>query len=411
MSKVVLIVLLILAVAVVAALIGRSYLRRAAARMFLAAITPKVGFDHDAVPPPPDYFQPDSWAVTPNAPAKSLLTPSGVVPVDPANAEVDVFFVHPTMYFGTKNWNAPIDDPRANEGVDELVVPAQSTVFNGSGRIFAPRYRQATLYAFVKPGDNGRQALELAYGDVARAFQYFLDHHAGDRPFILASHSQGTCHSIRLLEQVIAPSRQLRDRLVVAYLIGYWLPLDKLSSTLATIPPCSAPDDTGCLVAWDSFGEGGGPDHDRDRAEHWYPTSDGTGEWQRRAGKPALCVNPLTGRRDTDPAPAELNLGAVHPVIKGLTSRANLFFGEQPIGMTASALAGPLSHHVSARCSDDGFLYISRPPAKAFRLAVLPGQSYHNYDYGLFYMNFRADVERRVAAFMARAWSSRDRGS
>ncbi len=410
MIKLVVIVIVATALLAVVVLVGLAQIRRAAARAFLTAITPKVAFGPDTTPPPPDYATPAAWAVTPEAPAKSALTPPGIAAIRPEVAEVDVFFVHPTTFFGTRNWNATIDDPRASEGVDELVVPAQASVFNGRCRIYAPRYRQATLYAFVKPDDNGRSALELAYSDVERAFQHYLSHHNQGRPFVLASHSQGTCHSIRLLEEVIAPS-PLRERLVAAYLIGYWLPEEKLSSNLAAVPPCTSPDDVGCIVAWDTFGQGGGPDHVRDRAEHWYPTGDGRGEWRRRAGTRALCINPLTGRRDTEPAPADANLGAVHPVIRGMPLRADLFFGEEPIGMTTTGLSRPLRHHVSARCSGDGFLYISRPRAAAFRMAVLPGRNYHNYDYGLFYMNLRADIERRVAAFLARDADSKIVGS
>ena len=403
MPMTLLIVVFALAVAAALAVAVRQVVgavSRREMRAFLEAITPRVAYSAQTTPPAPEYGAAAAWAVTPSAPGKALLTPAGVAAIDPERAPVDLFFIHPTTFFGTIRWNAPIDDERANEGVDELVVPSQASVFNGCCRIYAPRYRQATLYSFVSPNRDGRSALELAYGDVVRAFQHYLDHHNHGRPFVLASHSQGTCHAIRLLEEVIVPSPLLR-RMVAAYLIGYWVPEAKLATTLAPLRPAASPTDTGCIVAFDTFGEGGGPDHARDLCEHFYPVPGGGGEWRRRAGTRPVCVNPLLGRGGTEPAPAALNLGAVWPLVSGIERRMDLFTGEQPLGLATAALSAPLLHHVSARCGQDGFLYVSRPRASAFRLAVMPGRNYHNYDYGLFYMNLRADVERRVKAFTA----------
>jgi len=395
------IVLVILVVLIILIIIGRPLLRKASMSLFVKAITPDVVFSIDTAPPAPDYADPSAWAVTPPAPAKAALAPPGVTTIVGDAADTDVFYVHPTTYFGTGNWNAAIDDPKALEVLEEMVLSYQASVFNGSSRIFAPRYRQATLYAFIRPDDNSRRALELAYGDVERAFRFYLEHHNNGRPLILASHSQGTTHSIRLLEEMVAGS-PVQRRMVAAYLIGYWLPEDKLSSSLSAIPICREPDDTGCIIAWDTFGIDGGPNHESDHAEHWYPSDDGAGEWRRRAGKRAVCVNPLTGRADTKPAPAELNLGAVHPVMGGVRPGLNMFMGEDPIGMNTTGLSEPLPHHVSAQCREDGFLYISPPTAKEFRTAVMPGSNYHNYDYGLFYMNIRADVKRRIKAFLSK---------
>jgi hypothetical protein len=379
-------------------LAARALFKRARQRAFLSAIRPRVPFRPDRLPPPPDYSHPASWAVTPSATGKSLLSPPGVVPLDPDRAEVDLFFVHPTTYFGSSGWNAATNDLRANEGVDEMVVPGQVTAFNGCARIWVPRYRQATLWVFIAPDENGRRALELAYQDVRRAFRHWLEHHRSGRPFLLASHSQGTLHALRLLEEEILPAG-LADDLVAAYLIGYWIPRDKLQA-LRPLRPAASPSDTRCLIAWDTFGEGGGPDHSKDRGEHFYPAASG-GEWRPRAGKTPVCANPLTGACTTEPAPARFNIGAVHPVIENLPSESEMFLGDEPHGLRALALSHPHPGEVGARCGKDGFLYIPRPKTAAFRSFLLPGRSYHNHDYGLFYMNLRADVERRVKAYLS----------
>ncbi|MGY8791817.1 MAG: DUF3089 domain-containing protein, partial [Pseudomonadales bacterium] len=66
-----------------------------------------------------------------------------------------------------------------NEITDSWVMRDQASVFNGCCDVYAPRYRQATLYSFTDTSEvkNGEQALELAYGDVKTAFKYFVDNH------------------------------------------------------------------------------------------------------------------------------------------------------------------------------------------------------------------------------------------
>ena len=392
-------IIVFVAVAVWLAMVARRRLVRAAARRIVEGLKPRVSFSPTTASPAPEYRDPTAWAVLPDAPAKSMLTPPGVAAIAPGDAPVDAFFVHPTTFFGATAWNAALTDPRSREGVDEMVVPGQASVFNGSCRIFAPRYRQATLYAFMAPSEHSRHALELAYEDVRRAFTHYLERHNHGRPFILAGHSQGTLHGIRLLEELVAPT-PLRERLVAAYLIGYWLPENKLETSLAPLRPSADPAATGCLVAWDTFGEGGGPDRERDRAEHWYPAPDGGGEWRRRNRTRPVCVNPLTGRCDGGTAPAALNLGAVHPLLEGMPHTMKAFLDPAPLGVRARGLSVPHPGEVSARCSGDGILLISRPTTRAFRRFLMPGASYHNHDYGLFYMNLRADIARRVDAFL-----------
>ncbi len=393
-------IIVFVAVAVWLGTIARRRMFRTAARRLVAGLKPRVGFSTTTSPPAPDYRDPAAWAVLPDAPGKSLLTPPGVGAMAPEEAAVDAFFIHPTTFFGATAWNAALTDPRAREGVDEMVVPGQATVFNGCCRVFAPRYRQATLYAFMAPSEDSRRALELAYDDVRLAFTHYLERHNGGRPFIVAGHSQGTLHGIRLLEELVAPT-SLRERLVAAYLIGYWVPEDKLETSLAPLRPSPGPTATGCIVAWDTFGEGGGPDRERDRAEHWYPVAGGGGEWRRRNRTRPLCVNPLTGRCGGGAAPAALNLGAVHPLIDGMSHSMRRFLAPDPLGVRCRGLSAPRPGEVSARCGDDGILFISRPRTRAFRRFLMPGASYHNHDYGLFYMNLRTDVARRVEAFLA----------
>lgn len=365
-------------------------------RSFLETARPAFAFDAEASPAPPDYNDPANWAVTPSAPAKAAMTPEGVSPVENEKTLADVFYIHPTMFFASSSWNAPLDHTRANEGINELVIPAQTSVWNGCCRIYAPRYRQATVGVFLETTDSGRSALDLAYRDVVQAFDHYLEHWNDGRPFILASHSQGTNHGIRLLEDEIA-GQPIQDQLIAAYLIGFQLPLEKLQTSLTNVPACETATDTGCLIAWDSFAEGVRPDLFPNPGELFFPEPHG-GEWRRRAS-PNVCVNPLSWRHDTERVDADQNPGAVHIQLATPIDGPELFRGEEPLGLETTGLSAPRPNEVSARCGEGGFLYISEPKTDAFQRAVLPGKNYHNHDYGLFYMSLRKNAADRAAAF------------
>src|SRR5690606_23044322 len=112
----------------------------------------------------------------------------------------------------------------------------------------APRYRQATLWTFLDFTPNSEKALDLAYGDIERAFDHYMATRNEGRPFILAAHSQGSYHAMRLLEERIlgAPAG---DLMVAAYAIGGPV-IDAF--TREALPACTGPDETGCLIGWNA---------------------------------------------------------------------------------------------------------------------------------------------------------------
>jgi hypothetical protein len=355
-------------------------------QLYLASMRPGFDFDATRVPAAPDYNNASSWVVTPDEVRLSTVTPDSLPALPAAETEADVFFVHPTSYFGRENWNADIGDLAANTFLETLVVPGQMTVFNACCRIYAPRYRQATLYVFMEADDSGRQALEIAYDDVRRAFSYYLVEHNEGRPFILASHSQGTLHAIRLLEEEIA-NNDVRERLIAAYLPGFALPEDKWRKA-GTVPICQTAKDATCVVAWDTYGKTGGPKHATDQSEHYYANAKG-GHWERRSGKKAICVNPMSWSTDGAIAARALHKGATYVELPGIRNTS-----------TQPALAPLARRDISARCGEDGYLYISEPSSPVYRIGKLPGENYHAHDYSLFYGNIRDNAVDRVNAYL-----------
>ncbi|MBK8620887.1 MAG: DUF3089 domain-containing protein [Saprospiraceae bacterium] len=212
-------------------------------------------FKTNNIPQAPDYSNPDHWAALPFKTDPSDKIAGDTVLVINTEAPVDVFFVHPTTFTQQKNiysTNANLTDDVLNLKTDRTSILFQASAFNNGTRVFAPRYRQAHFNNyFTKDKATAKQAFEIAYRDVEAAFVYYLKNYNQGRPFIIASHSQGTTHSIPLIKKWI-DGQKLQDQLVAAYLVGIGVCKD----TFIYIKPCSSPDETGCFTSWRTFKKG-----------------------------------------------------------------------------------------------------------------------------------------------------------
>lgn len=293
----------------------------------------------------PDNIQPDS------------------VPVDAA-----VFFVHPTSYLKKAHWNAPLDDKDANR-IGTMVVRANASVFNRSADVWVPRYRQATFGAFVTSAPEARQAHDLAYADVAQAFDAFIAAQPADRPIVLAGHSQGSFIVKRLLKEKVAGT-PLAKRVAAAYVIGWIVDIDRDLPAMG-LPACAAPDQAGCVISYLSFADDADTAMMRDAYERFAGAGDAV-------AKPHyLCSNPLTGGIGGS-APADRNPATLVPDLKFES------------GTLKQGIAG-------ATCAADGTLRIGSGPDLG--PLVLPGGNYHVYDYALFWAVLRKDFATRVEAW------------
>jgi hypothetical protein len=354
--------------------------------VLLYHLEPDLDFSAMPVLPAPDYRAPRYWAAIPGKTSAALLKPRGADALSRSKTAA-VFYIHPTSYLSGDGWNAPLHaESRAWEMVD-VMLAAQASAFNACCDIYAPHYRQATLWSFLdREGRGGAQALELAYADIERAFDAFLAH-TGGGPFIIASHSQGTFHALRLLSERVngAP---LAEQLVVAYLIGYWLPMDTFERVLPDIPPCESPGDHGCVVHWSTYGEQG---ERRKGVPHWYP-----GGTELADGKPLLCTNPLNWLRQGPRAEASEHPGALYVEQGG--SLLNTLF-DYPAGVRLDSLQPVLPNWTWAECRD-GLLRVATQEEGVFaENGAAPDQDYHILDYSLFYQSIRENAAYRVQSF------------
>lgn len=362
-------------------------------------LKPDEPFKQDASALALDYSEPQSWAAHPERPSRATMTPaqapSAKTTLDDTAA--DVFYLYPTAWFDRGRWNDPLNDAKALELVDQIVIPSEASAFNQCCRVYSPRYRQATLGAFYGERADATKAFALAYADVERAFDAYLAAAPPDRPLIIAGHSQGSMHALRLLAR-IDQDPALYKRLVVAYLPGYAIPLSLYKTHFEHIKPCERPEQTGCIAAWDTYREGA----DVDGAEplvYWSKAPDQLITFPKDS--PRQCTNPITWRADKVASPKQAHLGAVVPDNRGepVVFR-KLIFGDEPLGFKVVGLKKPMPKLISARCDGAALRVPDLDDVKGYPEAqeTQPG-NYHLLDYELFYMDISHNALERVRRF------------
>jgi hypothetical protein len=340
-------------------------------RVLIKEAVPKGHFEAAKAGGGPDYAKDSAWLTRPSLTGPgdpAVWTPAGVAPSGTRAAAV--FYIHPTTYLDTDRWNAPLEVGGDTAFRTNLFLQSQASAFNGVGRIWGPRYRQAAYGAFLLKSDDAEKALDFAYRDVAAAFDEFVKQAPKDAPIILAGHSQGALHLERLLKEKVA-GKPIAKRIAAAYVVGWPISIESDLPTLG-LPACRAADQAGCILSWMTFGDPPNPDF---ILRDWEKTRGFTGGDRRQ--QDVLCVNPIDGIENGAAAPAD-NLGT-------LVATADL--------RSATLQAGA----VGAHC-DKGLLILDGIPPAAGGF-VLPGNNYHAYDYALFWGAIRGDAERRLAAW------------
>jgi hypothetical protein len=315
---------------------------------------PTGAFDTKKKPYVPAYTNLDNWAAHPDkADAADRTCPDK--PDHQQTAQVDVFFLYPTSYYGPRrkpvNWNASTDDVSVNARTDSASILHQATIFNSVGRVFAPRYRQAHLNAFFsKDKKSAEQALEVAYEDACAAFEHYLKYWNNGRPFVIAGHSQGGYLGMRLIREKIE-NTPLEPKLIVAYLVGWPVKRDFFKKLQA----CETPEQTGCFCSWRT--------------------------WERKSGRKkapepeVVCTNPLTWSTRADVyAPKSLSKGAI-----------------------LRDFCVPYPQLCDAEVHD-GYLLCSKPKFPGSILFIR--KNYHIGDLNLYYFDVQENVQIRVKTFL-----------
>ena len=344
----------------VAVIAGGAYFARdwLTQQLVIYNTRPSQPFDAQAAPPAPDYSNAESWAALPDLKDGADFSAPGRVEDRQSDAAADVFYLAPTTYYANKYWNPPLDEPASRDLLDNRVLIAQASAFNGCCRVYAPRYRQATFGSFFDDSGSGAKAIALAYKDIEAAFAYYLAHYNQGRPFILAGHSQGTIHLKKLLAEHVS-GKPIAASVAAVYLVGFTYHADELAKLAPDFPPCATPSAIHCVISWNSIGPEAKP----------FPASEGS-----------ICINPLSFLPDTSPQPVSANLGGIF--------RGSI-----------------VDHAADGQCVNGLLLVRDVAPLVRSILdhsrSLLGHQIYHPYDYSLYYMNLRQNTVARVQAFFS----------
>ena len=344
--------------------------------LMINAFKPSHDFSENRLIDAPDYSDQSNWAALPTKKDLADLRPEGVL-ADTILKDINVFYIHPTGYLKGKEWNSSMDITSATEENTKWMMANQASCFS-DGRVYAPRYREATIYSFFEleeEGSNGHKALDLAYEDVKRAFLHFIENYNGTAPFVLASHSQGSYHGIRLLLEEIDKG-PLAEQLIAAYLIGMGTIDNATANQLQNIKVCNSPNETNCFVHWATFAE--------------------TAPFDELTPRSMVCVNPLNWKRDGSMASKEMN----HGMVEQSGQYTLKFYGDDEKYDTIEfgPLPAPEQKHTFAYCKEGRLLVEVQEGENDF----LGEGNYHGLDYQLFHMNIRKNVADRVRSFKAR---------
>ncbi|MDC7681784.1 DUF3089 domain-containing protein [Asticcacaulis sp. BYS171W] len=330
-------------------------------------LDPKVPFQIYQRPPAPDYRTKTSWFLNPALEGYEVRRNRN-------HQKLDVFFVHATSFNGGKHWLGPIDDAAASAEVVRNQLPNYAAPFGTIGYVYAPKYRQASLYSQLTQREDAREARQFAYEDVLQAFDAFLKQRRNEGGFIIVGIEQGGFLAQRLVQERIAGDEALASRLVAAYFIETLVPMTDYAPG-KTFPACTVRAQAGCVVAYLSI-DSGRPDRAlqaQRRAMIW-----GAGDILEPMGDvKALCVNPLTGGVTDKLVDARHSLGAANAT-----------------GLEWGAIPGLISRRTSARCRGE-ILYVSKPSGDSFAYSGSWAERRKVRAYNLFYGDLQADAAER----------------
>ena len=310
-------------------------------------IIPDQKFNNNEVRIDLDYNDEKNWAFRSDMHDFNRLIPKNYNIKNEKKINVSVFFIHPTTLFSSKKWNADTSH-FLNNNIIDLCLENQASVFAGITDLYVPHYREMHIYSYTDT-INGIKAFNVAYNDIEASFKYFLKNKKTDK-FIIASHSQGTNHAKKLINEYIYPKVDLRSKLLMSYLIGM-----DINKNEMLIDLCQNPVQLNCFLNWRSFNES------------YYPN-----DWNY--GESYISINPITYTNDTLWSDKKQHQGILFPNQRIVFKRS-----------------------ISVR-NENGLLWVNFD--NNLFLNNFKKKSYHNADFNLYWINIRQNLIKRLEDYL-----------
>jgi len=283
-----------------------------------------------------------------------------------AGKDVDVVYFYPTTFSKVSD-DAPdvadITDESMRSGA-QRELKNQASVFIEDCNIYAPFYRQVNAaYALTLSDEEADDLLRYsASQDPSAALDYYFENYNNGKPFILAGHSQGSQILTMILSDYMKEHPEHYKNMIAAYVIGYSV-TDKYLAANPHLKFAEGADDTGVIISYNTEGPA-------NKDQHNAVVTDG-----------AISINPINWKKDDTYASKEENLGSLN------------IDGEIEKNLADAKI--DLERGVVVCETADSAVYAIPEAAHA----LFGSESYHGYDYGLYYMNLRENAKVRIEAF------------
>jgi len=326
-----------------------------------AAQKPSTGASATTSPPAPDYAQASNWLSQPSS--------------SDASKPVDVFYLYPTAYMPSSA-SAPVvcsaDNPQMRSGA-KAAFSRTATAFAPLANIYAPYYRQATIWIVAMPYEKQEPIVGgEPTTDALSAFDYYIKHLNHGRPFILAGHSQGSHIMINLMADYMKKHPEVYKRMIVAYVPGYSITPQYLQQN-SELKFAENADDTQVIVSYNTVA----------------PT---TTMPDTVILPGAMAINPITWTRSETTATASQNLGGISLDKNGYAVLDAQGQPKKVLGV-ADARIDTATGRLICSTVDKATL----DPGNKVTAAGI----FHNYDYPFYYFDLRANAANRIARYLA----------
>lgn len=287
----------------------------------------------------------------------------------PVENKIDIFYVYPTVETrpidenGNRLYYTNIDQKTERD------VAAATQRFNmnvygrGKYNFFAPFYRQITMDTYAGGKELVLERIPVPVSDIAAAFDYYIKHLNGGRPFILLGHSQGSQMIIELLKHHLTSDQ--RKSMIAAYTMGYEITAAELAQHPTKLRPAQSADDLGVIILYNSLTNISAKSPVIDRS--------------------AVCINPLNWKTDGTPAAKDAHKGIVRYDKKA----------GQYITITNFTGAYIADNYLICTDIDPKVCYIEE-----FK-ELFPFGNLHTMDSWLYAVNIGENMDLRAAKFMA----------
>lgn len=278
----------------------------------------------------------------------------------------DVFYIYPTVCSTTAGTKlCAVDDPQMKNAAKN-VIRRQAAAFDTIANIYAPFYTQYNFKAFAYSNYEKIQKDTAAniqgLSDIYGALDYYFKNLNQGRPFILASHSQGSAIMLVVLSDYMKKHPEYYKNMIAAYVIGYPVTKEYLKCN-PHLKFAKKSDDTGVIISYDVQA----------------PDKSGINVLQ---AENQLVINPINWKRTQRLAKSKDNLGSLDDKTFTITTPgiADAKINKK-LGVVICSTADAVTYEI--------------------KLPELFGRgSFHGQDFQFYFLNLRQNAKDRIDKFL-----------